>query len=155
MKHEPCDLEMSTTFGEIYQGPVCEACNGPMLYDDGICDDCRTRQLEYEQDEAWPVYKASLRYGQDEIQAISDRLDGWQYIGGDVRYEKDGNKKSVAYANQLQLSNGKCAVVFSFDTLGRPLITVFKGNPAFHDWTASFSCHTPAEIIISAAQAAV
>ena len=65
MKHESCDLEMSTTFGEIYQGPVCDACSGPMLYDDGICDDCRTRQLEYEQDEAWPVFKASLRYGQD------------------------------------------------------------------------------------------
>jgi hypothetical protein len=153
--HEICDMEKHTTFGEIYQGPTCEACNSPMLYDDGICDDCRTRQLECEQDEAWPVYKDSLRYGQDQIQAISDRLDGWQYIGGDVRYEKDGSKKRVAHANQLQFINGKCAVVFSFDTLGRPLITIYKGNPAFHDWQASFSCHTPAEIIISAAQAAV
>lgn len=148
-------MEKHTTFGEIYQGPTCDACNGAMLYDYGICDDCKMRQLEYEQDEAWPVYKASLRHGQDEIQAINDRLVGWDYIGGDVRYEKHGNGKSVAFANMLQLSNGKCAVVFSFDTLGRPLVTIYKGNPAFHDWQASFSCHTPAEIIISAAKAAV
>ena len=153
--HEICDMEKRTTFGEIYTGPTCDACNGPMLYDDGICDDCRTRQLECEQDEAWPVYKASLRYGQDQIQAISDKLDGWQYIGGDVRYEKDGDKKRVAHANQLQFINGKCAVVFSHDTLGRPLITIYKGNSAFHDWSAAFSCHTPADIIISAAQVAV
>jgi hypothetical protein len=55
----------------------------------------------------------------------------------------------------LQFIKGKCAVVFSHDTLGRPLITAYKGNPAFHDWQARFSCHAPAEIIISAAQAAV
>lgn len=141
---------------EIYTGPLCHECKGPMLYDDGaVCDDCRTRQLEYEQDEAWPVYIASLRYGQKQIEAVSSALDsGWQYVGGDVRREKHAKGSSVSFANHLQLTKGKACIVFAQEH-GAPFVTIYKGNPAFHDWKMCSSCHFPLNIILTAANAAV
>lgn len=141
---------------EIYTGPLCHECKGPMLYDDGaVCDDCRTRQVEFEQDEAWPVYIESLRYGQKQIEAVSAALDsGWQYVGGDVRREKHAKGSTVAFANHLQLTKGNACIVFAQEH-GAPFVTIYKGNPAFHDWQAMLTSLTPLNIIISAANAAV
>lgn len=148
-------INPDTSMNEIYTGPLCDECKAPMAYDDGICDDCRTRQLEFEQDEAWPVYIASLRYGQKQIEVVSSALDsGWQYVGGDVRREKGAKGSTVAFANQLQLTKGNACIVFAQDH-GAPFITIYKGNPAFHDWQAMLTSMTPLNIILTAANAAV
>lgn len=159
MQSSNCVSQISTSRhamnDPIYTGTLCDNCRAPMAYDDGVCDDCRMRQLEYEQDEAWPVYLASLRYGAAQIEKISNALDNlWQYIGGDVRREKHSKGVSVASANHLQLTKAGASIVFSHQA-GVPFVTVYKGNAAYNYWSAMFTSEAPIPLILAAADAAV
>lgn len=135
----------------------CDECDR-QIETPSICDVCRLTKLDLEADEAWPVFLAQLRYGAKELDAISDSMLGWQYIGGDVRHEKTskgvevGQVYAMAFSKHEGMQNG-AQVVFSHEN-GRPLITVTRGNLAFHDWKAVFTPSTPFHLINDALNAA-
>lgn len=118
-----------------------------------ICDVCRLTKLDLEADEAWPVFLAQLRYGAKELDAISDLMLGWQYIGGDVRHEKTSRGVEVGQVYAMSFSKHEGQVTFSHNN-GRPVITVTRGNLAFHDWKAVFTPSTPFHLINDALNAA-
>ncbi len=148
------------TFGiskTLHDGATCEDCDTPTT-EHGTCPDCLALRHELEQDDVWPVFLASLKYGAADIDAFSEKLAGWKYVGADIQLGQAGKLLSIASANNLRfLAPGhRGHLVFTRTEAGAPLITVHGGKDAnWPEWTATYTTLTPHHIILSACNAVI
>lgn len=148
------------TFGvsdALHDGPRCEDCNIPTT-EHGVCPDCIALRRELEQDDVWPVFLASLKHGASEVDALSEKLAGWKYVGADIQLDQAGKLLSIARANNLRfLAPGhRGFLAFTRNNEGAPAISVIAGKDIkFPDWLAVFTAHTPQEIILAACNAVI
>lgn len=141
----------------LHNGPRCEDCDAPTS-EHGVCPDCLALRRELEQDDVWPVFLASLKYGAADIDAFDDKLAGWKYVGADVQHERTSKGVAIASANNLLfLAPGhRGHLVFSRTEAGAPVITIHGGtDPNWPEWTASFSWLTPHHILLAACNAVI
>ena len=138
----------------------CEDCGEvPVATRGDSCQGCLELRRELEADDVWPVYLASLVRGTVAyMDAFSEKLGGWKYVGADVR--RGRNDKGGVYidaANDLRfIAPGHLGhIVFSRQE-GWPLVTVSAGaDTKYPNWTATFSAYTPHEVILAACNAVI
>ena len=141
----------------LYAGAVCEDCGSPTS-EPCVCESCLELRRELEQDDVWPVFLASLKYGAAEVDAFSDKLAGWKYVGADVRRGRNAKGVYIDSANNLCfLAPGhRGHLAFTRNDDGAPAITVIAGKDLqFPDWLAVFTAHTPHAIILAACHAVI
>lgn len=141
----------------LHDGPRCEDCNIPTT-EHGTCPDCLALRRELEQDDVWPVFLASLKHGVSEVDALSEKLTGWKYVGADVRRGRNTKGVYIDSANNLCfIAPGQRGfLAFTRNNEGAPTISVIAGKDIqFPDWLAVFTAHTPHDIILSACNAVI
>lgn len=154
-RYDISDAERHECFGVKHTGLICEDCGEP-VEEAGCCQSCFDLRRELEADDAWPVWLASLKGGAAEMDALDDKLAGWKYIGGDIQHERTSNGISIASANNLRfIAPGHRGHLIFIDQNGLPVVVVCGGEFAYPDWTASFTAHTPLEIILAACNAVI
>ena len=90
------------------------------------------------------------------MDAVSDSLSGWKYVGGDIRHERTSKGVCIASANNLRfLAPGHRGHLIFIDQNGLPVVVVRGGEFAHPDWTATFTSCTPLEIILAACNATI
>ena len=152
--------EHEETFGisrALHDGTTCEECGVPTT-EHGTCPGCVELLRELEADDVWPVWLASLKGGRDEMDAFDDKLAGWKYAGADIEHERTGKGVGIAKADNLHFiaPGHRGHVFFTRQPSGWPVVFVSAGQDANHpDWTASFTAHTPHEIILAACNAVI
>lgn len=156
-RYDISDAERHECFGVQHNGPTCDDCGEPTA-DHGTCPDCTELRRELEADDAWSVWLAGFKSKQDQdrMDAVSDSLSGWKYVGGDIRHERTSKGVSIASANNLRfLAPGHRGHLIFIDQNGLPVVVVRGGEFAHPDWTATFTAHTPHEIILAACNAVI
>lgn len=141
----------------LHKGARCDDCAAPTT-EHGVCPDCLSLRRELEQDDVWPVFLASLKYGAAEIDAFDDKLAGWLYVGADIQHERTAKGVIIASANYLRFlsPSHRGHLVFSRTDAGAPQVTVISGkDPKYPDWTAAYTAHTPHDIILAACNAVI
>jgi len=153
--------EHEETFGVsriLHDGPTCDNCGEPTT-EHGTCPACVQLLRELEADDAWSVWLAGLksRFDQDRMDAVSDSLGGWKYVGGDIMHERTRHGIGIASANNLRfLAPGHRGHLIFSDQHGLPVVIVHGGTDYQHpDWTATFTSCTPHEIILAACNAVI
>lgn len=91
------------------------------------------------------------------MEAVSDSLSGWKYIGGDILHERTSKGVSIATANNLRfIAPGYRGHLIFSDQNGLPVVIIYGGKDhKFPDWTATFTSWTPLEIILAACNAVI
>lgn len=156
-RYDISDAERHECFGVTHDGPTCDNCGEPTT-EHGTCPGCVELLRELEADDVWPVWLASLKFKQDQdrMEAVSNALTGWKYMGGDIQHERTTKGISIASANNLRfLALGHRGHLIFIDQNGLPVVVVCGGEFAYPDWTASFTAHTPLEIILAACNAVI
>lgn len=137
---------------------MCEGCGEVAVATRGdSCQGCIELHRELEADDVWPVWLASLKGGAADMDAFSERLAGWKYVGADVRRGRNDKGVYIDAANDLVfLAPGhRGHLVFRCQD-GVPLITILAGpDKRYPDWSASFSSGTPHEVILAACNAVI
>ena len=141
----------------LHDGPRCEDCDVP-TNEHGVCPSCAALRRELEQDDVWPVWLASLKYGAADIDAFDDKLAGWKYVGAEIHHGRNHKGVFIDSANNLQfLAPGhRGHLVFRRTETGEPTITIIGGqDPNWPEWAATFSALTPHNILLAACNAVI
>lgn len=156
-RYDISDAERHECFGVTHDGLICEDCGEP-VEEAGCCQSCFDLRRELESDDVWPVWLAGLKFKQDQdrMEAVSNSLSGWKYVGGDILHERTRHGIGIASANNLRfLAPGHRGHLIFIDQNGLPVVVVRGGEFAHPDWTATFTAHTPHEIILAATKAVI
>jgi len=157
-RYDISEAEARECFGVTHDGPHCEECGEPTA-EHGACLDCVEVRRELEADDAWCVWLAGLKHKADQarMEAVSDLLAGWKYVGGDIQHERTSQGIALASANNLRfLAPGHRGHLVFTDQHGLPVVTIHGGKDIkFPDWTATFTSCTPLETILAACHAVI
>ena len=128
--------------------PRCERCSDPVEEHGEHCPQCAALLLEFEADEAWPVFLDSLKVGREWVEQIDGALTGWKYAGGKIERETTSKGVSIAYANNLLFIRGQHAIQYRADDR-RPCLDLCHAGE-HTEWAATFNYPTPINIILAA-----
>ena len=141
--------------------PMCEDCGEvPVDTRGDSCQGCIELHRELEADDVWPVWLASLKGGAADMDAFSERLAGWKYVGADVRRGRNDKGVYIDAANDLRfIAPGHLGHIMfcRHPETGWPVVAVIAGaDPKYNpNWTATFSAYTPHEVILAACNAVI